>query len=431
MPQYDFVVWSFFSGAMGLDIGFGLAGLPPNLCVEIDPKCCETIRSNRPDVCLVDRSVCDLTAAELRELTGTFGDVDIVIGGPPCQSFSTGGNRCGLSDPRGNLIFEYLRLVNEIRPRHFLLENVASLVTAALSHRPIKDRPGQRWNLSSYSQQDGSPTADGAAPMQANELGGTAIRRIIDEVRVIGYDVRFGVLDAAEYGAPQHRRRFIMLASRDGAPPPLPRPTHGPDSIPHRPFMTLRDVIADLMEDPGPHSNYGNFMARFYALVPPGGNWRDIPKELQEEALGASYAAGGGKTGFFRRLDWDKPAPTITGKANRKATGLCHPQALRPLSVKECARIQGFPDDWAFAGSMHDAYQQIGNAVPVKLGEAVGRAVLEALRGGAAQASEAPDVAYMLDEATRRLRAAARNNGRKRVPSISLFDASGADNAPA
>ena len=401
------LVWSFFSGAMGLDLGFERSGLAPSLCVELDETCCSTIRLNRPGIRVVQRSITDLIAADLGQISG-HRPVDLIIGGPPCQSFSTGGNRCGLSDPRGNLIYEYLRLIREARPRFFLLENVAGLVTAAIRHRPIQDRPGKRWNLSSYRNGTSNLSGD-APPLEPDEMSGTAVTQMLADAASLGYRLNLAILDAAEHGAAQHRLRFIMVGARDTLPPRLPVPVFGPLSLDGRPFRALRDAIADLVSDPGPHSNYGDFMSRFYNLVPPGGNWRNLPVELHAEALGPSLGAGGGKTGFFRRLAWDEPAPTITGKANRKATGLCHPSQLRPLSVRECARIQGFPDDWQFSGSMHDAYQQIGNAVPVQLGTAVALCIAQALQGTTVESDEDIRVAVLLDRAIRKLRGAARN----------------------
>src|SRR5438132_1348555 len=130
------VVWSFFSGAMGLDLGIASEGLEPSLAVEIEPTFCETIAANRPELRMLQADVSKLSGDDLRRLTGQ-DEVDLMVGGPPCQSFCPGGTRAALSDPRGNLIFEYLRLIGEVRPKRFVLENVANLVTAAIRHRPI------------------------------------------------------------------------------------------------------------------------------------------------------------------------------------------------------------------------------------------------------------------------------------------------------
>ena len=145
-------------------------------------------------------------------------------------------------------------------------------------------------------------------------------------------------------------------------------------------------------------------------MIPPGGHWRDLPKDMQRDALGnASFEAGGGKTGFYRRLAWDRPAPTITGRANRKGSALCHPEVVRPLSVRECARLQGFPDDWQFTGAMNRQYMQVGNAVPVHLGIAIGRTLLQADAGDAGRNGLCEHLEVALDKAVKRLRSTARN----------------------
>ena len=413
-------IWSFFSGAMGLDLVFEREVLAPTLAVEIDKDCCDTIRRNRPDVTLVPRSISELDADDLFGARGTEEDVFLMLGGPPCQSFSPGGNRAAVNDPRGNLIYEYLRKVAAVRPQFFVLENVANLVTAALRHRPISERPGKHWSLKAYANGGMSRFTD-AEPLDDDEQAGSAIKQILQDVRELGYNVSFGVVDAADYGAAQHRLRFILLGSRDGPAPPLPRPTHGPHA--GVPYRTVGDVIADLLDSPGPHSVYTEPVAKFFDAIPQGGNWRDLPKDLQPIALGPSFAAGGGKTGFFRRLSWDAPSPTITGKVNRKATALCHPLRTRPLSVLECARIQGFPDEWKLEGSMAALYQQIGNAVPVHLGMACANAIK--------QMSKLPDSTWKLHEdydmqlaaSLARLRASASNKASRRKPAtLPLFD---------
>jgi DNA (cytosine-5)-methyltransferase 1 len=411
---------SLFSGAMGLDLGLEQAGIKTTLAIDDDTLCCRTMRTNRPDHHDWEADISQLTSQDILDRLSRPKELFLMVGGPPCQSFSSGGKRAALADPRGNLIYVYLRLIDQIRPRYFILENVANIITAALHHRPIADRPGKRWNLSSY-QDKAVPSGDDAPPMKAEELSGSAIRQIVDDVRELGYDFTISVVDSCDYGAAQKRLRFIMLGSRDGRAPTMPPPTHGDRSSSQTPEHCVRDAIYDLRDNPGPHSEYTPSVARFFALVPPGGNWRDLPKDLQREALGdASLAAGGGKTGFYRRLAWDAPSPTITGRANRKGSALCHPEAIRPLSVRECARLQGFPDDWVFQGSMNRQYLQVGNAVPVPLGAAIGRALLET-------AGEKPTLgAFDLDRALlisiKRLRAAARNKRSKKDEQPTLFD---------
>jgi DNA (cytosine-5)-methyltransferase 1 len=406
-------VISLFSGAMGLDLGLELSGIETTLAVELDKHCCSTIRQNRPELDVWEADISALSPESILKRHRNPDDVFLMVGGPPCQSFSSGGKRAGLSDPRGNLIYVYLKLIEAIRPRHFALENVANLVTAAIQHRPIAERPGKNWNLSSYTGKGKPSTDEAALPMRADELSGTAIRQLIADVRKLGYHFNFSIVDAADYGAAQHRFRFILLGSRVGSAPLLPPPTHGDLSENGTLTRTVRDAIGDLRGDPGPHSEYTPDVARYFALVPAGGNWRSLPRELQKQALGdAAFAAGGGKTGFYRRLSWDAPSPTITGRSNRKGSAMCHPEAVRPLSVRECARLQGFPDDWTFSGAMNQQYLQIGNAVPVPLGRAIGQAILTADQQVKRKVS-AFDVEAALDVAVKRLRASARNKRTK------------------
>jgi len=410
------VVWSFFSGAMGLDLGLESAGWHPSLAVEMEPIFCETIRRNRPDIRVLETDVAALSGDKLEALTG-HRDVDLMVGGPPCQSFCPGGNRAALNDPRGNAIFEYLRLISEVRPKMFVLENVANLVTAAIKHRPIADRPGQSWNLSSYSAGQTVKQStlfdvadDGPLPLTEDELSGSVIRYLLTIVIAeLGYQVRFAVLDSSNYGAPQRRLRFVMIGARDSAPPDFIAPTNGEEV--GQPFVTVRNAIGDLVTCPGPGAQYTAETRGYFDLVPQGGNWRDLPDDVAAKAMGEkSLKAGGGKTGFFRRLHWDRPSPTVTGKPNRKGSAMCHPSESRPLSVHECARIQGFPDDWHITGSVFHQYTQIGNAVPVALGKAIGVSLNQVVSN-----SGKLDHAAMLDVATQRLRASARNN-RSRTP---------------
>lgn len=401
-------IWSFFSGAMGLDLGLEQAGLTPTLVNDTDKNCIATIRLNRPELQVMPESITNLTAKKLYKLRNFDGEVHMIVGGPPCQSFCSGGKRTSLADPRGNLIYEYLRIVREVKPRYFILENVANLTTAALRHRPIAERPGRHWSLKRYDTewQDGDSEAK---PLTKEELSGSAIRQLLDDVRKLGYEVVFGLLDAADYGAPQHRLRFIMLGSRNFPAPALPQPTHGLGVRGLKPFSTVRQAISHLSDAPGPGSQYTARVRRYFAMVPPGGNWRDLPRELQPEALGGSWAAGGGKTGFYRRLPWDSPSPTIIGRANRKGSALCHPQADRPVSVRECAALQGFPEDWQISGSMNSQYMQIGNAVPVPLARAIGLSLRAHKPGHTQKQSSSAEFDAMLHSAVTRLRASARN----------------------
>ena len=205
-----------------------------------------------------------------------------------------------------------------------------------------------------------------------------------------------------------------MLGSQECPPPALPQPVYGEGRQPSA--GTVHEVIEHLKNDPGAHSEYTAPVRGLFSLIPPGGNWRSLPPSLHREALGGAFDAGGGKTGFLRRLAWDTPSPTITGRANRKGSALCHPDADRPLSVKECAAIQGFPSEWVFSGAMNSQYMQIGNAVPVPLGLAAGQAILAHAAGQTANvpARQLTDD-FMISAAIGRLRAAGRNKRQARA----------------
>ena len=205
---------------------------------------------------------------------------------------------------------------------------------------------------------------------------------VLDMLRAGGYGVSFNLYNAANFGVPQSRERVIILCSRDGEKLPHLVPTHSQDGSFGLPkWRTLKDAIGDLDPTKGDHEEFPEDRLRFYRLLGSGQYWKHLPKELHREALGRSLDAGGGKTGFLRRLDWNKPSCTLVTSPTMPATDICHPVENRPLSVQEYARIQQFPDDWTFCGSLTDRYKQIGNAVPVGLGEAVGRSILNHIAG--------------------------------------------------
>ncbi|MDR2613103.1 MAG: DNA cytosine methyltransferase [Deltaproteobacteria bacterium] len=335
-------VISLFSGAMGLDVGLEAAGLGVRISQDSDAACVATMRANGRKVLAGD--IRDMSPGDVLDAAGlSRGEPFLVCGGPPCQPFSLAGRRRGMGDPRGGLFLEFVRMAEHIRPRFLLMENVRGLVS------------------------------DGAA-----------LEAVLDAFSGLGYSLLHGVLDAADYGAPQFRERFFLLGSRDREGIFLPVPTHHrTHQDPDRRWRTLGGAIRDLEDDPGGHAEFSPERTALLKLVPAGGNWRDLPEGLRRKALGGAYGSGGGKAGFFRRLDYGQPSPTLVTSPVQKATMLCHPARDRPLSVREYARIQGFPDGWAFRGSMAERYRQIGNAVPVCLAEAVGRAVVAAAGGDA------------------------------------------------
>ncbi|MGN0707798.1 MAG: DNA cytosine methyltransferase [Faecalibacterium sp.] len=342
---------SLFSGGMGLDLGLLQAGIEIAIGQDFDAACVQTIQKNGHKAILGD-----IRALEPEQLLSacdmTFGEPFLICGGPPCQPFSTAGKRLGINDPRGSLFREYVRIIDVIRPRFFVMENVKGLISA-----PLKDENG-------------------------NNTGGKVIDVILEEFSKLNYKTVFGVLDAVNYGVPQFRERFVLIGSRDHEDIFLPIPTHFQthQNAANR-WVTLGETIRDLENNPGECAEFSESRLRYLHIIPEGGNWKNLPDEIQKEAMGGAYHSGGGKVGFYRRLSYDQPSPTIVTSPIQKATMMCHPTKDRPLSVMEYARIQQFPDNWEFTGTMVEKYRQIGNAVPIGLAKAVGEAIVSVAEG--------------------------------------------------
>ncbi|WP_423494522.1 DNA cytosine methyltransferase [Microbacterium esteraromaticum] len=309
-------VVSLFSGGGGLDLGFEAAGCETVVTVDNDPEACKTLRYNRPEW--------DVFEGDIRDWSAEISDVDIVIGGPPCQGFSSAG-KGDPRDPRNFLWMEYMRVVERLKPRAIVLENVS-----ALTHRKNGDHL-------------------------------TGIMTALEEQ---GYEFVYGVLNAADFGVPQARRRLVVIGLRDGAPT-MPEPTHVGR------HKTVAEAIAELD---------GTFDE----------SWNHVPPKHAHHVVErwAHLAPGQADPNYRRaRLDPTKPSTTIRagGGYGPKGDHLAgfhppiHPFKPRQLTVREAARIQSFPDDWILQGSKTAQGRQIGNAVPVKLAEAIGRHVVELL----------------------------------------------------
>lgn len=357
-------VISLFTGAMGLDLGLERAGFSISVAVECNKFALQTIRKNRPDLPVIDRPIEDVTTREILDAAGLEkGETAVVIGGPSCQVFSTAGQRNSLGDPRGTLFQHFLRVVDEAAPRFFVMENVRGLISAAVRHRPLRER------------------GPGFPPLQPDEELGSAFQRVTQEIKQLGFYTIFDVLNAADFGVPQRRQRLLFVGTRDGERIAMPEPTHdehGEGQL--QPWATVEDAIGDLQEDAPDFYNFCPAKEKYLRKVPEGGNWRDLSPALRKKALGSAYTSWGGRSGFFRRLAWDEPSPALTTRPDSKATSLCHPTELRPLTVGEYARIQQFPDDWVFEGTVRKKYEQLGNAVPLGLGHAAGSALRKAMR---------------------------------------------------
>jgi DNA (cytosine-5)-methyltransferase 1 len=366
---------------MGLDIGLEQVGRFKLLaCVEREPAFCETIRRNRDSGRLDNRKfkvyegdVSDLKTSQVMDELGIApGELDLLIGGPPCQSFSTTGRRGTVQDPRGTMLWQFLRFVSDLQPKMFLMENVRGLMSAALRHRPIKDRP-----------EHGGPS------LAPDERPGSVMRLFVDDLHN-AYRLDCFEVNAVNYGAPQLRERAIFIGNRFNRLTEFRAPTHGQNERKERtlfdepepdlkPFCTLRDALAGLVETDPTILDFSPRKKRYLEMVPTGSNWRSLPPDVAKESMGSAYFAKGGRSGWWRRLTFDLPSPTIVTMPNHAGTALCHPLETRALTLRECARVQEFPDEWEFCGTVQKQYTQVGNAVPVRLGRVCGEIVAEQL----------------------------------------------------
>ena len=335
-PDQNYKTIELFAGAGGLAIGLERAGLDTVLLSEIDKNACATLKANRPQWNVQCGDVAGL------DFTPYYGQVDVVTGGFPCQAFSYAGKKMGFEDARGTLFYEFARTVKETAPKLFMAENVRGL----LNHDEGKTLANIRSVLS--------------------ELGYTLLEPQL--------------LKAIFYRVPQKRERLLLVGIRNDfvglADFRWPRP--------YQKIYTLKDALlaGELFPCDAPLSagqTYPAQKAAIMAQVPPGGYWRDLPEEAQKAYMLKSYFLGGGKTGMARRMHWDEPCLTLTCAPAQKQTERCHPEATRPFTVREYARIQTFPDDWQFMGPLTSQYKQIGNAVPVNMAYELGLSLVDFL----------------------------------------------------
>ncbi|HEM4247106.1 DNA cytosine methyltransferase [Streptococcus suis] len=346
---------SFFSGGMGLDIGMENAGIKPLLACEINKEARATIVENNAEIGLIG-DIWQCTKEQIYKYANIDNNtsIDIVFGGPPCQAFSTAGNRKGFEDARGDVFIRYLDIIGEIKPTYAVIENVRGLQTT----KAILD------------------DTNGLA------IKGGVLHYAKEKLESFGYSVSFELYNAANFGAPQKRERFVIIAKLGNEKVPYLTPTHSEKNEFGLPsWVTLGEVISDIQNKPMRYSEIPPKRREWYKKIPEGGNWKSLSEEDQKIAMGKKFYMGGGKTGFFRRLSFNEPSPTLVTVPTMPATDLIHPTELRPLSIEEYARIQGFPDSWKFRGKLGEIYKQIGNAVPIKLGEAIGTTILNDMKG--------------------------------------------------
>ena len=271
---------------MGLDLGLEAAGFRVAFASDIEPAAVKTARLNRPGLPYYDHDVRDLTGDQVRKLAGLEGvDIDVLAGGPPCQSFSTAGKRLALDDEeKGPLVYEFLLLLGELRPRAFLMENVKGILSAA-----------ERWRELPYNNNG----------KYVDEHYGSLLREIVrrvkaltDGVQKLGYSIEHRTLNAADFGVPQVRERVFFIGYRDGRTPTFPEPKYaakGGGALSFRePWRTLGSALEGLGDDDSPRTTFSPRKLKYLRLVPAGGNWRHLPVDLQKESMGKAFHALGG-----------------------------------------------------------------------------------------------------------------------------------------
>lgn len=300
-----YTVLELFAGAGGMALGLEKSGLKSVLLNEIDSHACKTLKINRPEWNVIEGDVSKVDFTPYRDT------VDVLAGGFPCQAFSYAGKKLGFEDTRGTLFFEFARAVKETNPKILLAENVRGL----LNH-------------------DEGRTLE-------------TIKNIIADLGYTLFEPR--ILKAIFYKVPQKRERLIIIAIRNDLADGIDY--EWPSS--YNKVLTLKDALkkgelydCDVPESEG--QKYPKRKSEILSMVPPGGYWRDLPEDIQKEYMLKSFYLGGGKTGMARRLSWDEPSLTLTCAPAQKQTERCHPEETRPLTVREYARIQTFPDDWVF-----------------------------------------------------------------------------------
>lgn len=358
-------VVDLFCGAGGLSEGFRQAGFHVLAGVDLDEAAGRTFSATHPEATFFCGKIQDIKVKELFSATGLKpGELDVLVGGPPCQGYSVYNHARGIHDPRAGLFREYLRIVEGLKPRWLVMENVSGLTSIA---------------------------------------DGGIIREIEAEMGNLGYHVEWRILKAEEYGVPQERRRIVFIANRIGAPILFPEPTHGPGL---KPYVTIWDAIGDLAslgngdsrgrlpyacapqndyqrELRGNRAEVENHSAGRLATVnlermkhiPSGGSWRDIPFDLLP--AGMKRAKRSDHTKRYGRPRKTDLSCTILTKCDIHWGAYIHPEQDRAITVREAARLQSFPDSFEFQGSRTEQYVQVGNAVPPLLGRAIAQALLK------------------------------------------------------
>jgi DNA (cytosine-5)-methyltransferase 1 len=315
------------AGGGGLSTGLIKSGFVPVLLNDNNSDCCKTLKHNHPNVNIICESMDKIDYSQY------INKIDLLTGGVPCQSFSQAGLRKGLEDPRGDLIIKFIDIMNLIKPKIFMIENVKGLLT----HNK-----------------------------------GKTIQKIIDMLNQNNlYNISYKCLDASKYNVPQKRERVFIVGVLKSISCSFEFPNESTTK------KVLKDVLYNVPSSQG--FKYNQKKIELFKLIPQGGCWTHLPTDLQKEYLGKSYYSGGGKRGILYRLSMDKPSLTLLCSPSQKQTERCHPYEERPLTIREYARIQTFEDSYEFIGSLNSQYKQIGNAVPVELAKCIGDSLLKLL----------------------------------------------------
>ena len=355
-----------FCGAGGLTEGLRQAGFHVLAGNDFDEAAGATFAATHKDAQFLSGPVQDITANALLKASGLKkGELDCLVGGPPCQAFSVYNHQRGMHDERSQLFKEYLRLVEGLNPRWVVMENVTGITSAG---------------------------------------NGAAVQAILSGLRKLGYHVEYQTLRTEEYGVPQERRRVVFIGNREGTPIVWPEKTHGENL---KPFTNIFDAISDLPtltngEDAGvlhyareargeyqrllrggSNAVHNHAAPRLAPIniermkhIPQGGSWRDVPFDLLP--AGMKKARRCDHTKRYGRMTWDGLSCTVLTKCDLHWGAYIHPEQDRVISVREAARIQSFPDWFQFEGSRTEQYVQVGNAVPPLLGRQIGRSIFAA-----------------------------------------------------
>lgn len=329
-------VVELFAGAGGLALGLEQAGFKTKAVLEIDKWACETLKKNRPNWNIIQGDITKISQTGIKKYLQDDEEIDLLSGGYPCQSFSYAGNRLGIDDTRGTLFYDYALILDELQPKMFVAENVKGLVT--------HDK-------------------------------GKTFKTMLKVFENSGYDVVYKVLNSLDYSVAQKRQRVVIVGIRKDIKNKIKDDFEFPKS--HDKKLTLKDILKNVPKSEC--ATYNEAKKEVLKYVKPGGCWRDLPDDIAREYMKTTYFMGGGRTGIARRLSWDEPGLTVLCSPAQKQTERCHPDELRPFSIRENARIQSFPDDWIFQGPLTQQYKQIGNAVPVNVAKEVGLFIIKYL----------------------------------------------------